>query len=59
MVSKFKERKIPFTINTDGPYLLDTHLAHECVMLLDAGILNTTELNECFRVAREASFIPA
>jgi adenosine deaminase len=59
VVSKFKERKIPFTINTDGPYLLDTHLAHECVMLLDAGILTTTELNECFRVAREASFIPA
>jgi adenosine deaminase len=59
VVSRFKERKIPFTINTDGPYLLDSHLERECTMLLDAKILTPEELAECFRVAKEASFIPA
>ncbi len=59
VVSRFKEKKIPFTINTDGPYLLDSHLANECTMLLDANILTPAELKECFRVAREASFIPS
>lgn len=59
IVQTFKKRKIPFTINTDGPYLLDTNLARESTMLLDAGILTPEELAESFRVAREASFIPA
>jgi adenosine deaminase len=59
IVQTFKNRKIPFTINTDGPYLLDTNLARESSMLLDAGILSAEELAESFRIAREASFIPA
>jgi adenosine deaminase len=58
VVSKFRERKIPFTINTDGPYLLDTSLAEECTKLLDANIVTPEELKETFRVARQASFIP-
>lgn len=57
IVSKFKERKIPFTINTDGPYLLDTSMAKETTLLLDAEILTVEEVVECDRVAREASFI--
>jgi len=57
VVKRFKERNIPFTINTDGPYLLNTSMAKECTLLLDAGILTIEELNECFRVAEEASFI--
>jgi adenosine deaminase len=59
VVSKFRERKIPFTINTDGPYLLDTSLADECTKLLDANIMTPEELKHSFQVAREASFIPA
>jgi len=59
VLGKFKERKIPFTINTDGPYLLDTSLAKECTMLLDEGILTPEELAHSFDVARAASFIPA
>jgi adenosine deaminase len=59
VLSKFKERKIPWTINTDGPYLLDTSLAKECTMLLDAGIVTEDELKKSFDVARAASFIPA
>lgn len=58
VINRLRERKIPFTINTDGPYLLDTSLAKECTMLLDANILSPAELTESFRVARQASFIP-
>jgi len=58
IVQKLKERNIPFTINTDGPYLLETNLASEASMLLDAQILTAEEVHECFRVAKEASFIP-
>jgi adenosine deaminase len=59
VLNKFRERKIPWTINTDGPYLLDTSLAKECVMLLDANIVTPAELEHTFQVARQASFIPA
>ena len=59
VLARFREKKIPFTINTDGPYLLDSHLSNECTMLLDAGLVTSDELKECFRVAREASFIPS
>ncbi|HEY4222659.1 MAG TPA: adenosine deaminase [Myxococcota bacterium] len=58
VVQKFRERKIPFTFNTDGPYLLDTSLAQECVSVLDAKIVTPEELAETFKVARQASFIP-
>jgi adenosine deaminase len=57
IVDRLRERNIPFTINTDGPYLLDTNLENEFVMLLDAGILDENTAAECDRVAREASFI--
>ena len=57
ILSKFKEKKIPFTINTDGPYLLDISLASESTLLLDNEVLTQDEVHECFRVAREASFI--
>lgn len=57
ILSRLKERKIPFTINTDGPYLLDTNLANEALILLDGNYLTEDEVHECFRVAREASFI--
>lgn len=57
ILGRFKERKIPFTINTDGPYLLDTNLANECTLLLDHNVLTLEEIHDCVRVAREASFI--
>jgi adenosine deaminase len=55
----FKEWKIPLTINTDGPYLMNTHLAHECVMLLDHGVLTENDVKTCFENAKKASFIRA
>ncbi len=57
ILKRFKERKIPFTINTDGPYLLDTNLANECTLLLDNNVISVEDLHESFRVARGASFI--
>jgi adenosine deaminase len=59
VLSKFRERKIPWTINTDGPYLLDTSLTKECTMLLDAGIVTPAELATSFQIARDASFFSA
>jgi adenosine deaminase len=57
VVNRFKEKKIPFTINTDGPYLLETSMAKECQMLLDAQILTPAEIEHCMTVARQSSFI--
>ena len=57
ILEKFKAWKIPFTLNTDGPYLLRTHLSYEATMLLDAGVLTQAEVHECFDVAKRASFI--
>ncbi len=57
VLDKFKAWKIPFTINTDGPYLLDTNMAEETMLLLDNNILTPKEIMNCFEVSRKASFI--
>lgn len=57
ILDKFKFWKIPFTINTDGPYLLDTDMAKESLLLLDNGVLTPEELATCFEVSKKASFI--
>lgn len=57
IITRLKISKVPFTINTDGPYLLNTHLAHEALLLLDANILTEAEIKKCFDTARAASFI--
>jgi adenosine deaminase len=51
------ERGVAFTINTDGPYLLDTHLRQEFEMLLAAGVLSEQQAVRCVETARSASFI--
>jgi adenosine deaminase len=53
----FEEAGVRFTINTDGPYLLNTHLRQEYELLLDAGILSEAEVERTVAVARAASFI--
>lgn len=57
VLERFKAWKIPFTINTDGPYLLDTNMAEECMLLLDNQVLTAEEITKCFEISREASFI--
>jgi adenosine deaminase len=49
---------VRLTINTDGTYLLGTHLRQEFDLLLDAGIVNDAEVASYIANARAASFIP-
>jgi adenosine deaminase len=53
----FLDRGVRFTINTDGPYLLGTHLRQEFELLLDAGLLTDAEALRCIETAKQATFI--
>jgi adenosine deaminase len=53
----FEQAGVRFTINTDGPYLLNTHLRHEYDLLARAGILNDAQIDRTISVARAATFI--
>ena len=53
----FEGAGVRYTINTDGPYLLNTHLRREYQMLLDANILSDAEAERSVAVARAATFI--
>ncbi len=57
ILRRFWERGVKFTINTDGPYLLDTSLRGEVRMLREAGVLSEEQLEQTFRWAREATFV--
>jgi adenosine deaminase len=53
----FENNGVRYTINTDGPYLLNTHLRSEYQLLLDAKILSEAEAERSVEVARAATFI--
>jgi adenosine deaminase len=53
----FDAAGVRYTINTDGPYLLNTHLRSEYQMLLDAQILTVAQVERVNALARSASFI--
>jgi adenosine deaminase len=57
VLSRFWERGVKFTINTDGPYLLDTNMRSEVKLLRDAQVLSDEQLDQTFRWAREATFV--
>jgi len=57
VLRKFWERGVKFTINTDGPYLLDTNMRSEVKMLRDAGVLSDEQIDQALRWAREATFV--
>ena len=57
VLGRFWERGVKFTINTDGPYLLDTNMRTEVRMLKEAGILSDEQIDQTIRWAREATFI--
>jgi adenosine deaminase len=48
---------VRFTINTDGPYLLDTNMRTEVRLLRESGVLSEEQLEQALRWAREATFI--
>jgi len=53
----FEQAGVRFTINTDGPYLLNTHLRHEYDLLSETGILNEAQIDRTIATARAATFI--
>jgi adenosine deaminase len=54
---RFEAGGVRYTINTDGPYLLNTHLRREYQLLIDAEILTDAEAERSVEVARAASFV--
>ena len=58
IVRIFQDRKIPLTINTDGPYLLDTDMQTEIRRLIEHEIMDESMIDQCLATARAASFIP-
>lgn len=55
----FTENKVPFTINTDWPEVIEgCRLRTQYRLLRDMGILSEQELKTCTRTAFSASFVP-
>jgi adenosine deaminase len=57
VLSRFWEHGVKFTINTDGPYLLDTNMRSEVKLLRDAQVLSDEQIDQALRWAREATFV--
>jgi adenosine deaminase len=57
MLRRFADHGVRYTINTDGPYLLNTHLRQEYDLLLQAGALTESEAMRCIETTKAASFI--
>jgi adenosine deaminase len=55
----FVEHGVPFTIATDGPEMMRTHLRDELELLQRIGALDEDELAEANRRGHEASFVHA
>jgi adenosine deaminase len=55
----FAEHEVPFTIATDGPEMMRTHLRDEFELLLRIGALDEDRLSEANRRGHEATFVPA
>ena len=53
----FVENGVRFTIATDGPEMMRTHLRDEFDLLLRVGALTQDELTEANRRGHEASFV--
>jgi adenosine deaminase len=55
----FVEHEVPFTIATDGPEMMQTHLRDEFDLLERIGALDQAELADANRRGHEASFVRA
>jgi adenosine deaminase len=58
ILGAFRARGVKYTINTDGPYMLNTTLRGEFDLLLQAEVLRLDEALRCVETAHAASFIP-
>jgi adenosine deaminase len=59
IVKTFWDRRVKFTINTDGPYLLETDMRREIELVERNGILTPEQVDQTLAWARQYSFIPA
>ncbi len=57
IIAALWSRGVKFTINTDGPYLLDTSMRGELRLLRDAGAISEEQIDQTLRWAREATFV--
>jgi adenosine deaminase len=56
-IRAFADNNVPFTIATDGPEMMRTHLRDELDLLQRIGALDKDELDEANRRGHEASFV--
>jgi adenosine deaminase len=52
------DRGVKLTINTDGPYLLETDMHREVELIESNGILTSAQVDQALAWARQHSFIP-
>ncbi|HEX9291092.1 MAG TPA: adenosine deaminase [Anaeromyxobacteraceae bacterium] len=57
ILQRFWRRGVRFTINTDGPYLLDTNMRREVDLLREHLVLADEQIEQTFRWARAATFV--
>ena len=59
ILQRFWGAGVRFTINTDGPYLLDTNMRREVEMLRENLLLANEQIEQAIRWSREATFVEA
>jgi adenosine deaminase len=59
ILATFGERGVAYTLNTDGPYLLDTHLRQEFDLLVNQQVITPAQALRCVETAKAATFIGA
>jgi adenosine deaminase len=59
IIKTFWDRRVKFTINTDGPYLLETDMRREIELVERNSILTPEQVDQTLAWARQSSFIPA
>jgi adenosine deaminase len=58
IIKTFWDRRVKFTINTDGPYLLETDMRREIELVERNSILTPEQVDQTLAWARQSSFIP-
>jgi adenosine deaminase len=58
IVQTFLDRGVKLTLNTDGPYLLETDMRSEVALVEKHGIMSPDQVDRALVWAREYSFIP-
>jgi adenosine deaminase len=59
IIQRFKDYRVPFAINSDGPELLGTSVKEEFEQLIQQGIFTSKDVIACTKTAGKATFIPS